>query len=640
MKLKIIILFILYSLVSFSQVKVIGVTSPSKVSGVTSPAKVIGVETSYTPPGNDFYVDGALITSTNGGTSWGDAWESFADIVWDSLDPGDFLYISGGADSLIYYETLYPQCRGTFADRITITIGKYSPSPSGHSGRVIIDGGGNFGYYTGADDNYDWSSFTVTPDPKYPLRTNDYGGADIYNATDGTRGTVVSNTTTTINAVIDTVFEDPNWVPVCRGATYDCDGDWDNGDIYYIVNRGYSINFEDYGGTAPAYTTVMGFETRLGSGGVYLSIDATPITNFPCLVTDSCYIYDYFDLAGYFINGAAYLPEISRSIIKTLVYGGYQTDGIQLTGDATRHGELILIHDNIIYNRNQDPHAHNDAIQGVFYNDGIIAYNNIIINDSVYSPEGGGLPFILSDFNSHGTDYPVILYNNFCYMGGPWYPGANEGYTFWSRFESGGIEAWIPPNYIFNNSIVSNGPRVGGYDNQYPAIIWMNNITAMWCQSFRRSEWRSNMGMGNGPDAGWTSDTYKYIDVDSVRNNLYWKEDSTAVVLAGDGWKWDGGTGSIANWNDFISKGGVGLFRDPLFVNNFGREPDQTQLRPDLQAGSPAIGAGTPIRYLYEYFISEYPEVPVEHFDAMFGDVYGNPRDIDNPSIGCFEYQP
>jgi len=76
----------------------------------------------------------------NNGTSWANAWKSFSVINWSLIQPGDVIYISGGSDSTVYAETLYPDCKGTAANWVTITTGKYSPSPSGHSGKVILDG--------------------------------------------------------------------------------------------------------------------------------------------------------------------------------------------------------------------------------------------------------------------------------------------------------------------------------------------------------------------------------------------------------------------------------------------------------------------------------------------------------------------
>ena len=60
------------------------------------------------------YVD-KNASGQNNGTSWRNAWESFSDIEWDQIQPGDTIFISGGKDSTIYYETLAPKCRGTEA---------------------------------------------------------------------------------------------------------------------------------------------------------------------------------------------------------------------------------------------------------------------------------------------------------------------------------------------------------------------------------------------------------------------------------------------------------------------------------------------------------------------------------------------
>ncbi len=68
----------------------------------------------------DHYVD-KNATGGNNGTSWTDAWESFADISWGSIQPGNIIYISGGTDSTIYYEELHiGDVQGTAAYPITI----------------------------------------------------------------------------------------------------------------------------------------------------------------------------------------------------------------------------------------------------------------------------------------------------------------------------------------------------------------------------------------------------------------------------------------------------------------------------------------------------------------------------------------
>jgi hypothetical protein len=85
----------------------------------------------------NFYIDNNA-TGNNSGSSWSNAWEGFEDINWKIIGPGDIIYISGGIDSTIYYETLTTGKSGTSERRILITKG----TDSGHNGKVVIDGGG------------------------------------------------------------------------------------------------------------------------------------------------------------------------------------------------------------------------------------------------------------------------------------------------------------------------------------------------------------------------------------------------------------------------------------------------------------------------------------------------------------------
>jgi hypothetical protein len=90
----------------------------------------------------DYYVDNTVSSSGNG-LSWATAWKNLSNISWSSIQPGDIVYISGGSDSTQYNEQLTVGKSGTAGNPITIIAGKYSPSPSSHYGRVIIDGGGS-----------------------------------------------------------------------------------------------------------------------------------------------------------------------------------------------------------------------------------------------------------------------------------------------------------------------------------------------------------------------------------------------------------------------------------------------------------------------------------------------------------------
>jgi hypothetical protein len=83
----------------------------------------------------NFYVDSGVSSSGNG-TSWSNAWKNFSNINWNSIEPGDTIYISGGSSSKTYRETLEIEKSGTSGNPITITRGV----DQGHDGTPIIDG--------------------------------------------------------------------------------------------------------------------------------------------------------------------------------------------------------------------------------------------------------------------------------------------------------------------------------------------------------------------------------------------------------------------------------------------------------------------------------------------------------------------
>jgi len=89
-----------------------------------------------------YYVDNAA-TGSNSGGNWDNAWQSFADISWAMIQPGDTIYISGGTAGQTYNEQLKINKSGTEGNEITIRTGQEAP----HNGRVIItNNNGQTGY--------------------------------------------------------------------------------------------------------------------------------------------------------------------------------------------------------------------------------------------------------------------------------------------------------------------------------------------------------------------------------------------------------------------------------------------------------------------------------------------------------------
>jgi hypothetical protein len=83
---------------------------------------------------NEWYIDNTA-SGNNNGTSWTNAWNSFASINWNLIQPGDVIYICGGSTEKIYIETLTIGKSGTQENPITIKTGQ----SEGHNGMVIID---------------------------------------------------------------------------------------------------------------------------------------------------------------------------------------------------------------------------------------------------------------------------------------------------------------------------------------------------------------------------------------------------------------------------------------------------------------------------------------------------------------------
>ena len=83
---------------------------------------------------SNYYVD-KNASGQNNGTTWANAWQSFSAINWNTIQPGDIIYISGGTDSTVYYQRLVIGKSGTPGNYITIR----NSYDTGHNGKVIIE---------------------------------------------------------------------------------------------------------------------------------------------------------------------------------------------------------------------------------------------------------------------------------------------------------------------------------------------------------------------------------------------------------------------------------------------------------------------------------------------------------------------
>jgi len=137
----------------------------------------------------DYYMDKSA-TGNNSGSSWANAWQSFSDINWATIQPGDIIWVSGGTSGKTYSEKLTIEKSGTSGNPVFVK----AATQSGHNGTVTIDGQNSRG---GIRINADYvvvDGFTI----QNANGSGDTGNGAV-NATN-TTGAVIKNITTHVIA--------------------------------------------------------------------------------------------------------------------------------------------------------------------------------------------------------------------------------------------------------------------------------------------------------------------------------------------------------------------------------------------------------------------------------------------------------
>lgn len=462
---------------------------------------------------SNHYVD-KKANGNSDGTSWANAWQSFTDIDWSSINPGDVIFISGGTDSIVYYEQLVIGSSGSPNNYVTIR----NSYDTGHNGKVIL--------------------------------------------------------------------EDPN-TNSFDGCIYMSEKDW---------------------------VHIKGIETRKGIRAIYI------YTLCDNVVIDSCIFRDWYpnsSTGGLKIEGNDNFPdelnctniEVKNCIIESLpLFDLNSTDALYGQGVYK-----LKIHNNFIHQRNRSTsNMHVDCIQ-LFRTADVRIWNNICIVDSGVTGHG----MILGVESRPGQIDTMIVYNNYIYAGGHLFPGGNPyinaGYCRWYGYNEHPLSYWI-----HNTLVTSNGgesPLVMEY-----MAYFKNNIIVQYGTNSKDPSDFGGMALATltSTDPDWCASCNPPCLVTECTNNLIWREWAD-VGFTGQ-FNGLGKTGTPLGWSDWISYGGRGVNKNPLFRNNIRKSNGYV-----IDVNSPARNVGEDMREF------------LESKGLPWADIEGNLRDS-SPDLGAFEY--
>lgn len=392
------------------------------------------------------------------------------------------------------------------------------------------------------------------------------------------------------------------------------------------------------------WITIKGLTIRhTGASSIYIYANAATANPYRIQI-DSCTIYEpnaneCVEILGY--GNAWNATELSLADTTRYAHhieisnnNMYTHTNRAMPENNIIYGHLtgwLNIHHNTLWQRNyqEGQTEHIDPIQLSYSNHSVRIYNNILLNDSCVT----GHTMILG-LMSRGSNYAdtTIVYNNYVYSGGSLNCSSNWKQEILWREPEGDADAvqYLPLVYSVNNTIVArNGYAYNSGSESRYNVLESNNIIV---QLGVNGAFPGTGGPNGGPYIGHWNSTYNtgdYKYTDSLHTNLAWLAWDGTVDFGNDHWRHGATIGAPSSWADFINNwGGSGVNDDPEFVNNT-RIPTGNPF--EISATSPAIDAGTDMRYILNKF--EY----LPQFDADT-DILGNPRDA-NWDIGCFEVQ-
>jgi hypothetical protein len=394
----------------------------------------IGLLLVGTVSATNWYVDNAVASSGNG-QSWSTAWKAFSNIVWSSVQPGDTIYISGGAVGQTYYETLTPQNSGTLGNYITITKG----IDAEHNGIVIIDGNNN--------------------------------------------------------SLVNGIY--------IKGVSH----------VY-----------------------LKGFEIRQTTSGVKITCDGGKVDD---IIVDSMYIHDYYDQAGFVVNGycgaAPSMLTLQHITIKnSLINATFEDISGQTDNIYLQYATNILIENNTLIQNNKNIGGSVDNIQFGNNIGNATIRSNFMINHGTH----GDQCMILG---VNGAENYLDVYNNIAVHTG-------QGTVFLLRTYSGTTN---PTSNIYHNTFIAD-PQTATWLHvvglQKPAEM-DNNLLLHFGVS------GSNGNVVGAPAEG--------LSVTKLKNNLYYNNQYFSGLWFGN----NGQNASSFNWNTWLSMGGNGHISNPSFVD-------------------------------------------------------------------------